>query len=628
LIHPDDVKQIFAYFKAFRSVGDDAVLGVEFRTRHAEGGWRWLYARSVIFNRTVEGLPRQILGVAIDISDRKQSEQALQESEAWTRLATQVAQLGAWRLHLATNLVEFDQRMRQIWGEPADAVVTPLPVVLDRIHPDDRDRVVHAVNQALDPTSSGTYEVEYRIVWRDGTERWVLAKGQAQFEGEGTTQQAVDFFGTALDITDRKRAEQALQQQAEDLAQANRVKDEFIAVLSHELRSPLNPILGWTKLLQTGNFNPDKTKRALEIIERNAKQQTQLIDDLLDISKILRGKLRLNEVPVNLTLPIEAALETVRLAAEAKRIQITTHLDSTLPPVLGDEGRLQQIVLNLLSNAIKFTPNGGQVEVRLESYEFSVLGSQLEAQTQNSELKTQNPTQNSKLKTQNLTYAQIRVKDTGKGITPDFLPYVFESFRQEDSKITRRFGGLGLGLAIVRQLTELHGGTVHAASQGEGTGATFTIRLPLMEIDNTDLNASPQTSNSVDETNTLQEVRVLVVDDEPDMRDLVVTILERSGATAQVATSATEALLLFDQFQPTILVSDIGMPEMDGYSLIQQIRTRSPEQGGDVLAIALTAYAGELNQQQAYTAGFQHHLAKPVEPEALVKTITTLLNQK
>lgn len=1304
LIHPEDLPYVATYMKSFDEADDHAVKGLEYRARKATGEWCWLYSQGVVFNRTPEGLPQQLLGVSIDITDRKRSEQALQESEAWARLATQVAQLGAWRLHLDTHQVEMDERMRQIWGEPEDAVMLPLPVVLERIHPEDRDRVSQAVNAAIAPTSLGAYETEYRIVWNNGTERWVLAKGQAQFEGMGAVRRAVDFFGTLLDITERKQVEASLveqeqryhyifeavnvaiweedfsvakaaidqlkvagvddvgqyfaehpefvqqmiqsigildinyaalnmfgaqekaellssldqilvpetyqtfvgellaiaqektffaaetvlktlqgdrlnvwvtitfppasepynrvlvslldmtqrkqaeaalqaseeryrhlaeatpqivwttdaqgvvtylnpywyrytgmdeatviglgslnqalhpedrervllqlqsaletgesyeleirlrrwdgvyhwflcrsvpirdshgcmtswvgtstdindqkqtqealreseerlslalrsaqagmwqwfkmddrmfwsdetfrmlgyepgqcipspeawyqvvhpddrdkmaqiiqqtfaensnlyyeyriclpdgstrwladigqitydpqgnqdgligiqiditqrkqselehqrseailnsflaaspialtlfdhnlryiyanealaqinglpleahigrsleeivpamapqfsamlrniihtqesvlqleysgevrsgvyrhtianhfpvclpdgevlgvgvtvtdvtelkrietelrhhsqrlnllyetmrdllsaqhplelmnrlftrlseqmqlhyyyhfqlqgqaaqkrlylmnygglseeqaqrfetlelgqamcglvaqerrqivlnqqeiathpnaqeicamgvtayagqplmvhgrllgtlsfasltrtqftpqetdllqaiseqvaialdrselvaslQQQAEDLTQANQVKDEFLAVLSHELRSPLNPILGWTKLLQTNNFNPEKTQQALSIIERNAKQQTQLIDDLLDISKILRGKLVLSEAPVDLSLALEAALETVRLAAEAKHIPITIDVDPTLPPVLGDAGRLQQIMLNLLSNAIKFTPPEGQVRVRLKQ-----VGSE----------------------------AHLQVQDTGKGIAPDFLPHVFDSFRQEDGRTTRKFGGLGLGLAIVKQLTELHGGTVDAASDGEGTGSTFTLRLPLIAIPRLreDEPLSP-VEPPTKQGHPLRGLRILVVDDDEDMRDLAATILQQAGARVQTAISALEALAMMERLQPDVLVSDIGMPDIDGYELMRQLKRRPPRH--PFVAIALTAYAMPQDQQQALAVGYQRHFAKPIEPEVLVEAIATLTTQE
>ncbi|HEY9805533.1 MAG TPA: response regulator, partial [Candidatus Obscuribacterales bacterium] len=390
--------------------------------------------------------------------------------------------------------------------------------------------------------------------------------------------EGVTIFVT--DVSDRKRAEAErdrllqLEQTARSAAEhANRIKDEFLAVLSHELRSPLNPILGWSKLLQQRKLDEAATQRALETIERNAKLQTQLIEDLLDVSRILRGKMTLTVSPVNLITAVQAAIETVRLAAEAKQIIIQTQLAENLAPIAGDAARIQQIVWNLLSNAIKFTPAGGKVEVCLES-----VGNQ----------------------------AQIQVKDTGKGINPAFLPYVFEYFRQEDGTTTRKFGGLGLGLAIVRHLTELHGGTVSAESPGENLGATFTVRIPL----NQGATASPRISALDSPEVDLKGLKVLVVDDEADMRDLLAFILNQRQAQVQVSNSASEALAAFETFQPDLLISDIGMPIVDGYTLMQQVRLRSPEQGGQIPAIALTAYAGELDQKQALAVGFQHHLAK------------------
>jgi PAS domain S-box-containing protein len=380
------------------------------------------------------------------------------------------------------------------------------------------------------------------------------------------------------------------ERQARDEAEAaNRIKDEFLAVLSHELRSPLNPILGWVKLLRSRNLDEKAVDRALDTIERNAKLQTQLIEDLLDVSRILQGKMVLNVCPVNLATVIEAALETVRLAAQTKGISIQLMLDPEVGPVAGDSGRLQQIVWNLLSNAVKFTPSGGQVEVRLQQVGDG---------------------------------AQIQVKDTGKGISPEFLPHVFECFRQADSKTTRQFGGLGLGLAIVRHLTELHGGTVRAESSGEGQGATFTVQLPLMIV-------APESSANCERfaiPANLNGVRILFVDDEADMRELAEFILTEYGAKVSLASSAIEALSLLTEFKPDLLISDIGMPEMDGYMLMRQLRMRSPQQGGQIPAIALTAYAGEINQQQALAAGFQSHIAKPVEPEVLVRAISSLLS--
>jgi PAS domain S-box-containing protein len=435
------------------------------------------------------------------------------------------------------------------------------------------------------------------------------------------TAEEIDLLQSACDqmaiAIERANLIASLQNQTKQLQQANRIKDEFLAVLSHELRSPLNPILGWSKLLQTASLDEATTKQALTTIERNAKLQAELIKDLLDISRILRGKLSLNVISVNLALTIKAAIETVRLAAKAKSIYLETKLDPQVGLVAGDPTRLQQVVWNLLSNAVKFTPPGGRVEVRLESHEFSVMSSQLKenSSTQNSTLKTQNSLKNSQ------SFAQITVKDTGKGISADFLPYVFDYFRQADSSTTRKFGGLGLGLAIAHYLVELHGGTIQADSPGEGRGATFTVRLPFMSTQPT-VNKDPQLYKPVLD---LSGVQILVVDDDADTRTFIAFVLKQAKAKVIAAASAEEALTVFQQSPPNILISDLGMPQMDGYMLMRQIRALTPEQGGQIPAIALTAYAGERDQQQVLAVGFHKHIPKPIEPEKLVREIVTLL---
>ena len=392
-------------------------------------------------------------------------------------------------------------------------------------------------------------------------------------------------------------------------AKANRVKDEFLAVLSHELRTPLNPILGWAGLLRTGKLDAAKTTHALETIERNAKLQTQLIEDLLDVSRILQGKLKLSIAPVTLALTIQSALETVQLAAEAKEINIRTEVEdlskeatesssSTAQAsqimVLGDSVRLQQIIWNLLTNAIKFTDPGNQVSVRLSASD---------------------------------RHAQIQVIDTGKGIHPDFLPHVFEYFQQADSTMTRRFGGLGLGLAIVRHLVEQHGGTVQADSLGEGKGATFTVKLPLLASEKATADPAPKLSSLVAPAPLpLAGIRVLLVEDDADARELIAFILEEAGAIATVVDSAIAALKCFSDVKPDLLISDIGMPGKNGYGLIQDIRALPIDQSKQVPAIALTAYAGEINQQQAIAAGFEIHLTKPVDAEQLMQAISQLIH--
>ncbi|MHC0062299.1 hybrid sensor histidine kinase/response regulator [Nostoc sp. UIC 10890] len=439
-------------------------------------------------------------------------------------------------------------------------------------------------------------------------ERWFAKTIDPVLDGDGTLTGAVFILS---DITERKRAEAllkeqndrlnqlmiSLQQQTEQAEQANRIKDEFLAVLSHELRSPLNPILGWARILQKSHQDAAKTQYALESIERNAKLQAQLIEDLLDVSRILQGKLSLNTVPVGLNSTIKAALETVRLAAEAKSIQIQTIFEPNVGPVLGDSGRLQQVVWNLLSNAIKFTSPGGRVEVRLETIKD-------EADTHAAE------------------YTQITVSDNGRGISGEFLPYVFDYFRQADGTTTRKFGGLGLGLAIVRHLVELHGGTVHADSPGEGQGAVFKVKLPL--IATSTLNQINTADRDRSDLN-LNGLQTLVVDDDRDSREFIAFVLEQYGAQVTEADSAHDALSNLMQAKFDLLISDIGMPDMDGYTLIRQIRKQSPDQGGEIPAIALTAYAGEIDRQQALAAGFQHHISKPIELEVLIQAILTIV---
>ena len=436
-------------------------------------------------------------------------------------------------------------------------------------------------------------------------------------------QQSLLFNQVKIELNERKQTQQALENSLqrekflrEEAEKANRIKDEFLAVLSHELRSPLNPILGWSKiLLKDRKLNEDRKKQALQIIEKNAKVQSQLIEDLLDISRILRGKLKLEAEKVSLVTVILSALETVRLSAEAKNIYLRflvdtsqqlnsnnltevintelelweTGIESNYPAylVLGDSARLQQIVWNLLSNGVKFTPKGGEITVKLEAVE---------------------------------SQAKIIVTDTGKGITQEFLPHVFDYFRQADSATTRRFGGLGLGLAIVRYLVEMHGGTVNADSLGKDKGATFTVSVPLLEIDKTKGKDHNLSTGEI-ESHNLEGLRILVVDDELDSREFISFVLEQDGAEVIQVPSAIEALQIFPNIQPDILVSDIGMPEMDGYMLLGEIRKMQPEAGGNVPAIALTAYAGELDRKQALSVGFHSHIAKPVEPDNFIATV-------
>ncbi|MBD0335305.1 MAG: PAS domain-containing protein, partial [Cyanobacteria bacterium Co-bin13] len=414
-----------------------------------------------------------LIGVSTDISDRKQVENALRQSEERLRLALDAGHMGAWEWNLETNVQRWDVNQYKLLGMDKDKTELKADTFFRFIHPDDLPPAQALTEQVL--AQGGSFSTEFRIIRPDGSISWLSSQGMVV---HGSNHQPIRLIGVNFDITARKQAEaereqlllreQAARQEAEA---ANRIKDEFLAVLSHELRSPLNPILGWAKLLRLGRLDAAKTHHALETIERNAQLQTQLIEDLLDVSRILQGKLSLTMAPVDLAAVIEAALETVRLAAEAKAIEVKREetAEKSLM-VLGDPARLQQVVWNLLSNAVKFTPAGGQVEVRL---------ARAESQGQGAELSGSMPPAPPSPQPSHPQFAEITIIDTGKGIHPDFLPYVFEYFRQADSTTTRKFGGLGLGLAIVRHLVELHGGRVEAHSGGPGAGAEFVVTLPL-----------------------------------------------------------------------------------------------------------------------------------------------------
>ncbi|MBD2016404.1 PAS domain S-box protein [Microcoleus sp. FACHB-53] len=525
-----------------------------------------------------------------DISNRKQSEEALRISEERFHLLLEnVKDYAIFFLDTQRRITRWNLGAERILGYQEAEILGQSGSII--FTPEDRE-------QGEDKREIDKAEAEGRAE----NERWHVRKDGSRFWGSGIVTPLRDergklrgFAKIMRDVTKHKQAEdernQLLAREQEARAQAeaaNRIKDEFLAVLSHELRTPLNPILGWAKLLRSRTFDQKTADRALETIERNAKLQIQLIEDLLDVSRILRGKLSLNVCPVALTTTIEAAMETVRLAAQAKSIQIQSVIDSSVGLVAGDPNRLQQVVWNLLSNAVKFTPDGGRVEVRLECVD---------------------------------SQAQIQVIDTGKGISPDFLPHVFDYFRQSDSSITRVFGGLGLGLAIVRHLVELHGGTVWAESPGEDQGAIFTLRLPLQRIPSQTQEDGTQPDCPLD----LSELKILVVDDDVDSREFVTFALEECGAVVTAVASAGEALAALALLKPDLLVSDIGMPEKDGYMLMREIRAMPPEQGGQIPAIALTAYAGESDSKQAVSAGFQRHLAKPVEPAELITMVATLI---
>jgi len=640
-LHPDDGERVSSVYQEYITGRRDQYQ-VEFRQRTQSGDWKWILSTGSIVAWDGDGRPLRMLGIHTDISDRKQAELEREDLLARERHYSEQLQ-GLTAAALAINSALSVEEVLQAIAERAAAIVgthqsvTSLTVngnweqAINAVYLSDKYAQWRGYDAKTD--GSGIYacvchlnrpmrmtqaELEAHPRWRGfGKEAknhppmrgWLAAPlvgrdGQNigliqlsdKYEGDFTeTDEAVvvQLAQMASIAVENARLYEAEQQARQEAQTANRLKDEFLAVLSHELRSPLNPILGWTKLLQSRKLNEARTAEALATIERNAKLQAQLIEDLLDISRIMRGKLTLNSAFVSLAFVIYSAMETVRLAAEAKNIQFNLALDSTVGEVLGDAGRLQQVVWNLLSNAVKFTPAGGQVTIRL---------------------------------TQVDTDAQIQIIDTGKGINPEFLPYVFEYFRQEDGSTTRKFGGLGLGLAIARQIVEMHGGRISADSPGVGFGATFTVKLPRInsKVQPAAERAIAASSPSAPKT-PLTGMRILVVDDTADTREFLTFLLEENGAIVFAVASATEALQTFAEFQPDIILSDIGMPEMDGYELMRSLRKL--EAGRSIPAIALTAYAGEIDQKQAIAAGFQRHVAKPIDPERVISYIVELVQQ-
>ena len=468
---------------------------------------------------------------------------------------------------------------------------------VELIHPEDRAKAQDRVSAALEKMEE-SYQVEYRLRHRNGDYQPVCEVGWIERDENGHARRVlcrVTEFAEQSDERMRQVLEAlAREQNARAEAEANaRAKDEFLAVVSHELRTPLSAMLGWAEVLRSRRPGDPIYERALQTIERNAELQSKLIEDLLDTARILSGKLSIEAQPLYLDAILEESLDVVRPTAEAKDIEMIVTFESAPGPILGDANRLQQVFWNLLSNAIKFTEPGGRVDVRMER-----AGAE----------------------------ARIVVSDTGKGITPDFLPYVFDPFRQADSSSARRQGGLGLGLALAERLVEMHGGAIKAESDGEGRGATFTVTLPTRSGNRaiSEMNAIElsKTLDAGDQPN-LAGLRILVVDDEADARDLLAIRLQQYGADVITAPSAEAAIeaLTAQEPRPDLIVSDIAMPGEDGYSLIRRVRAMEPEQGGRIPAIALTAYSRTKDRVQALAAGFQIHMPKPVNAAELAHAI-------
>ncbi len=607
-LHPEDRDRVNRAVQ--RAITEQADYDIEYRIIRTDKSVRWIAAKGRAFYDEM-GTATRMGGVLLDITERKKAEEErdrlLKQLEFEQQLLKAVLQqmpAGAIVAEAPSGKVLLSNKQAQaIWNETiAEEHNLEEYRLFQGVHPDGRPYQPQEFPMSRAIAFGETVmDEEIEIPLTNGHSQILCLSAKPVKNLAGRIVAGVVMF---YDISDRKLAERQREelllreQEARRQAEAaSRMKDEFLAIVSHELRSPLNAILGWSRLLRRRKLNPEKMAQALESIERNAEMQTQLIEDLLDISRIIRGKIRLYLRPLQLIPAIESAINTVRPTAEIKKIKLVTTLDPGVGLVSADGDRLQQVIWNLLSNAVKFTAEGGRVEICLERVE---------------------------------NWIQIRIIDTGIGIEPEFLPYMFERFRQADSKTTRSHGGLGLGLAIVRNLVELHGGHIFAQSPGPGKGSTFVVQLPRLQETSDGIDEQCLGSSSVECDQSCLELaglKILVVDDEFDTREFLITALEQYGAQVFAAASTAEAIAVIQESQPEILLSDIGMPGEDGYTLIRQIRSLPPEQGGQIPAAALTAYTRTEDRILAIAAGFQMHIPKPIDPRHLIEVVGQLRNK-
>ncbi|MDQ3087576.1 MAG: CHASE3 domain-containing protein [Acidobacteriota bacterium] len=576
-----------------KAVSEKTNFDAEFRIRDSKGWIRWNNCNGQP-QLDENGNVTHIVGFCRDITESKQSEIALRNSEEFNRSifenspdCVKVLELDGTIHSVNTNglcILEIDDLASFVGKQ-----------WIDLWEGDEKELACQAVETAR-KGKSASFEGYCKTA--KGTLRYWDVSIAPIFDVAG---KPIRLVSTSRDITERREAESEREEllkreQAarKDAEIANRMRDEFLATVSHELRAPLNAILGWGRLLEKGKLDETTTEKAIDTIVRNAESQNRLIEDLLDVSRIISGKLRLEVITIKPINIVESALETVRPAADAKGITLEIKDDRDVSHISGDPNRLQQVIWNLVSNAIKFTPNDGRVTLEIERQD---------------------------------DFVEISVKDTGVGIKEEFLPHVFDRFRQADASSIRKFGGLGLGLAIVRHITEMHGGTVDVFSEGEGKGATFTVRLPLITSPIAESEAETAmkllAKNDIPEIN-LDGLLILVVDDEEDTCQLLVQSLTFHGATVISADSVKNALAQIEEQNPDVLVSDIGMPGEDGYSLIRKVRALPDDQQRNMPAIALTAFTRAQDRMRALATGFQNHVSKPVEPDELATVIASL----
>jgi PAS domain S-box-containing protein len=591
ITHPDDVERDWEHARRLLA-GEIHTYSIEKRYMRKDGASVPIEL-TVSLARTPAGEPNYFISVIQEIEERARAEQALRESEERFRtLADNISQF-AWMADAQGALFWYNRRWYDFTGTTFDEMQG---WGWQKVHhPEHVQRVVEKFRGHIE--RGEVWEDTFPLRGKDGAYRWFLSRAVPIRDAAG---RVVRWFGTNTDITELREVEQrrdelldserAARSEAE---RAARVKDEFLATLSHELRTPLAAILGWAQIVRRGRLAGEDINDAFKIIEDNARLQKQLIEDLLDMSRIASGKMKIDAQPVNLATVAEEAVAMIRPAAEEKGLRLVTRLDGSGGNVLGDAGRLKQVIGNLLSNAVKFTPAGGQIRVVLHHKAGRAL---------------------------------LAVRDTGIGMAPEFVPQLFERFRQADASSTRKYRGLGLGLALVRQLTELHGGTVRATSRGAGRGSTFVIEMPLLRglTPPQRAEAAAQVAFDFD----LRHVAALVVDDEPTTRALITRILKEAGAAVTDCPGAAEALEAMAARTYDVIVSDISMPGIDGYMLLREVRSLPDRERALIPAVAVTAFSRDDDRRRAYEAGYQTHLTKPIEPAELCAIVANLVRRE
>ncbi|WP_437878984.1 hybrid sensor histidine kinase/response regulator [Sorangium sp. So ce513] len=618
-LHPDDRHKVAIFERCVRT-GEP--FEEELRFVGADGAVHPVLNRGVPV-RAERGEITAWVGLCLDISRLKRTEEALRESERRLRAALDDAQrVIAERERLEAELRRSERQLASLMANSPDAIyrmdldlrctfMSPTSTMVMGFPPEHYiGKTPRENGLPLDVCEVG--EVACREALATGKpQRFEFGIGERRYRARIIPESGPDgavesFIGITEDVTAERLAEEERQKLLEseraardEAERVSRVKDDFVATLSHELRSPINAILGWARILRSRADDPQALARGLEVIERNARLQSDMVSELLDMSRIVSGKLRLDVLPLDLPSVVQSAIESIKLAAEAKGIEVASRLDAEAAALRGDPARIHQVVWNLLSNAVKFTPSGGRIDVALRR-----VGA----------------------------FAEVTVTDTGAGIAPQFLPHLFERFRQADASSTRQYGGLGIGLSIVKHLVELHGGTVEVASAGEGKGAAFTVRLPLAGVtpeeasDGSERPGASRAEALADYVGAeLTGVRVLVVDDQPDAREVAQRVLEECSARVTTAGSAAEALAALERERPDVLVSDLGMPGEDGFQLMRRVRALGAERGGSTPAVALSALARAEDRARALHVGYQAHVAKPLDPAELVGVVAALV---